>query len=174
MSWKSKGVNEDNLVLGTNLKPKGLTLSNFNGKQASGTATLEILSNTLGSSIITWGMSGEDVTVTGNSKTVSFKTNSKGEAAINLKASNISQFGTLDAKLTATINGFSQSVNIRFIHQQTEVQVGDDIELEEGQGWWFNGRIESRSDNADGLMFGSGKQERYYLATYIPADLFGE
>lgn len=174
VSWKSKGVNEDNLVLGTNLKPKGLTLSNFNGKQASGTATLEILSNTLGSSIITWGMSGEDVTVTGNSKTVSFKTNSKGEAAINLKASNISQFGTLDAKLTATINGFSQSVNIRFIHQQTEVQVGDDIELEEGQGWWFNGRVESRSDNADGLMFGSGKQERYYLATYIPADLFGE
>ena len=171
VSWRSKGVAEDNLVLGTNLKPNGLTLTTFDGKQISGTATLEILTNTLGSAMLTWGMSGENVTLTGNSQTISFTTNAQGQAQIGLKASNISQFGLLKAKLTATVNGSSQSVNIKFIHQQSDVQMGDDIELEESQGWWANCRMDD--EDVAGLMYGTGKQERYHLATYIPADLFG-
>ena len=172
LSWNSKGVAEDNLVLGTNLKQNGLTLTTFDGKQASGTATLEILTNTLGNAILTWGMSGEDVSVLGNSQTIFFTTKDNGQAEVQLKANNINQFGELEAKLTATINGFSQSVIIKFIHQQSEVQVGDDIELNEDQGWWYNCQMTSSNEIA-GLMFGSGKQERYYLATYIPANLLG-
>ena len=170
--WKSKGVEDDKLVLGTNLKSNGLTLTTFDGKQASGTAALEILKNTLGTPIITWGMSGEDVTLTDNSQTISFTTNAQGKAEVKLKASNINQFGEFEAKLTATVNGTSQSVNIKFIHLKNDVQTGDEIELEEGQGWWNNCQLTS-SGGIAGLMYGTGKQERYHLATYIPANLLG-
>ena len=173
VSWKSKGVADDNIILGTNLKPEGLTLATFDGKQASGTATLEILTNTLGSPTLTWGMSGEDVTVTDNLQTISFTTDNQGLAKIQLKVDNIGQFGELDAKLTATINGFSQSVIIKFVHQQSDIQVGDDIELDDGQGWWSNCQIDDGGD-VSGLMWGTCKQERYNLATYIPANLFGD
>lgn len=174
VNWYSKGVEDNGLVLGTNLKANGLRLSTFDGKKTSGTAVLEIMTNTLGSPTLSWGMSGEDVILTSNSKTISFTTNERGEAEIRLKASNISQFGILEAKLTATINGASQSVTIKFVHQQSGIQIGDDIELENGQNWWLNGSLESSGENVEGLMFGTMKEERYYLATYIPADLFGD
>lgn len=177
VSWKSKGVADGNLVLGTNLKADGLTLTTFDSKQASGTATLEVLTNTFGSPTLTWGMGSEAVTITGDSQTISFTTNARGEAEIKLKASNISQFGIFEAKLTATISGVSQSVIIKFIHQQTDVLVGDDIELSEGQAWWNNATVGSSYKDEPtpiGYMQGTQKEERYSVATYIPAHLFGD
>ena len=172
LSWKSKGKAEDNLKLGTNLKSDGLKLCTFDGKQASGTATLEILTNTLGTSDLTWGMGGNTITMTGSSQDISFTTGSTGNLDVQFTANDIRQFGELDAKLTATINGASQSVNIKFVHKQADAQYGRGIELAEGQSWW-NNAIVNFDESPVGYMQGTGREERYSAATYIPAHLFG-
>ncbi len=165
--WKSKGIAEDNLTIGTNLTPNGLKLCSFNRNKISGTANLEILTNTLGSSSITWEMGGENLEVNENSKTITFSSNANGVIDVLLKANDIQQFGILEAKLTATVNDVSQSVIIKFVHRQTEAFLGDDIELSDGQAWWNN------SDEGS-YMQGTHQEERYYAATFIPANLFGE
>ena len=167
VEWKSKGIAEENLTLGTNLTPNGLKLCSFNRNKISGTANLEILKNTLGSSSVTWEMGGEKTEVSENSKSITFSSNANGEIDILLKANDIQQFGILEAKLTATVNDMSQSVIIKFVHQQTEAFLGNDIELSDGQAWWSN------SDGGS-YMQGTNLEERYYAATFIPANLFGE
>ena len=172
--WKSKGIADDNLVMGTNLESGGLILNTFKKQSVSCTATLEILSNTMGSQTLIWGMGGNAVTLTGNSQTVSFMTDSNGKAEVQLTASNIQQFGELEAKLTATINGVSQSVVIKFIHHQSDAQIGDDIKLSDGQAWWNNATVNSYDGSPVGYMQGTHKEERYSAATFIPAHLFGD
>jgi len=172
LSWKSKGKAEDHLNMGTNLVSDGLKLCTFNGKQASGTATMEILTNTLGTSNLTWGMGGNTITMTGSSQNISFTTGSTGKLDVQFTANEIQQFGELEAKLTATINGVSQTVNIKFVHKQADAQYGRGIELAEGQSWW-NNAVVNFDESPVGYMQGTGREERYSAATYIPAHLFG-
>jgi len=163
---KSRGMAEENLEMSTDHKSGGLKLRTFDGKKVSGTAKLDILTNTLGTPVITWNMGGEPETVSGNTKEISFSTDANGIADVLLKASGISQFGLLEARITATVNGASQSVIVKFIHRQTDGDIGENIQLVNGESWW---------NNAPGYstwMQGTKKEERYSAATYIPANLF--
>ena len=72
----------------------------------------------------------------------------------------------MEARITATVNGASQSVIVKFIHRQTDGDIGENIQLVNGESWW---------NNAPGYstwMQGTKKEERYSAATYIPANLF--
>ena len=166
--WKSKGMAEDNLEISTYQKTDGLKLRTFNGQQASGTSKLEILNNTLGNPVITWGMGGTPETISGDTKEMSFTTGANGIADIQLKASGISQFGELEARITATVNEASQSVIVKFVHSQTDGLTGDNIQLNDGEAWWANA-----SSYAEWRQ-GTEKEERYHAATHIPSNLFGD
>ena len=169
--WKSKGIAEENLSISTN---NDLVLATFDGKNVSGKAKLEILNNTMEASTLVWKMGDENTTVTGNSAELSFTTKSSGRMTTQLTASNIVQFGQLIARLTATVDGVSQSVIIKFIHRQLDAQIGEGIALTTGQSWWNNATVNSYDGSPVGYMQGTKKEERYSVATYIPVNLLGD
>ena len=166
--WKSRGMAEENLEISTDQKSGGLKLRTFNGKMVSGTAKLEILTNTLGTPVITWNMGGEPETVIENTKEIAFTTGANGKADIQLKAAGISQFGLLEARITATVNEASQSVIVRFVHRKTDGDISENIQLDSGESWWGN------APGYSSWRQGTGKEERYSAATFIPIDLFGD
>ncbi len=157
--------------MGTNLKANGLVLAPLAGKKVSGSAKLEILSNSMGSPTLNWNIGGKNLTLTDETTEAEFSIAGGNQMEVELTASDIKQFGTFEARLTATANGASQSVLIKFVHQESDVQIGGGAELQEGQRWWSNG---SGGDMPDGYMQGTGAEEHYYVATYIPANILGK
>lgn len=85
-----------------------------NGSQ-SGTATLEILSNTLNATMIQWCMGGTCELMNSTTKlTKSFTAGDDGIVQVDFDANNVTGDGVLEARLTATVDGETITVNIIF------------------------------------------------------------
>lgn len=86
----------------------------------SGSATLEILSNTLNPTLVQWCMGGACEPM--NDKTrlsKTFTAGSDGIVQVDFDANNVKADGLLEAKLTATVSGETVVVNIRFTNPDT-------------------------------------------------------
>ena len=99
----------------------GLVLQLLSGNQAQGTATLSIVENTLICNNINWCMGGLCSSLSNTtSLTKSFSFNN-GICQVQFDAIDIMSDGYLIATLTATIDGVTRMVNIKFINgEQTD------------------------------------------------------
>jgi len=115
----SFGFGEMNCETNPSSNPKnGLVLAAL-GDVKSGTAKLEIISNTLNPGMIQWCMGGECVPM--NNRTSlekSFTANSDGICQVQFDANNVKSEGSLVAKLTATIGKETRVVNINFVYSK--------------------------------------------------------
>ena len=112
-SW---GFGELNCETNPSSNPtNGLILVSKKGSQ-TGTAKLEIISNTLNAGTVQWCMGGECVPMNGKpSLEKTFTTDKDGIAQVQFDANNIKSVGTLEAILTVTIGGETKVVNIKFV-----------------------------------------------------------
>lgn len=113
------GFGEMNCETNPSINPtNGLVLATL-GDENSGTAKLEILSNTLDPDMIQWCMGGECVPM--NNRTSlekSFIADNDGICQVQFDANNVKSEGTLVAKLTVTIGNETRVVNINFVYNK--------------------------------------------------------
>ena len=155
---------------GTNLESgkEGLMIRTFDGKQAEGTAKLEILSNTVAPQQLTWTMGGTSQSLIGKTTSeMSFKTDDNGHVAVDLLAKDLRGYGQLEVRLTVAINGQTEKVKILFINEKPVVE---DITPQDDQVWWYN---HDPRDGVETLTVGAGQTERYHVATFIPFNMLG-
>ena len=94
---------------------QGLVLVVDENGSKSGTATLEILSNTLNATMIQWCMGGTCELMNSATKlTKSFTAGEGGIVQVDFDANNVTGEGVLEARLTATVDGKTITVNIIF------------------------------------------------------------
>lgn len=94
---------------------KGLVLVVDDSGSKSGTATLEIMSNTLDAAMIQWCMGGTCELMNSTTKlTKSFTAGEDGIVQVDFDANNVRGEGFLEARLTATVDGKTIAVNIIF------------------------------------------------------------
>lgn len=104
----------------------GLIVKTKDGKQKSGTARLEITSNTLNAKSIQWCMGGACTPMTNKtSLDKTFTTDENGITQVQFDATNISSYGELEATLTVTIENETSNLTIRFIHEEEPVEPTD-------------------------------------------------
>ena len=110
------GFGEMNCETNPSTDPKnGLVVKTKDGKKKSGTAKLEIVSNTIGAKNIQWCMGGECVLMNNkNSLEKTFTTDENGIAQVQFDAMNVSNYGELEAILTVTIGNETSNINILF------------------------------------------------------------
>ena len=155
---------------GTNMESgkEGLMIRTFSGKQAEGSAKIEILNNTISPQQLTWMMGGASESLIGKTTSeMSFKTDASGKLAINLLAKNLKTYGEMEANLTLVIGNQKESVKILFINEKPVV---GDIKPKASQVWWNN------HDTKNGVETGAvivPTSERYHVATFIPYNLLG-
>jgi len=155
-SW---GFGELNCETNPSSNPKnGLILKTPNGNQ-SGSAKLEILSNTLNPGMIQWCMGGECIPM--NDKTSyekTFNTDSDGIVLVQFDANNIRSVGELNAKLTATIGSDTKTVNIKFVCDKTSgisIIYSDDYNA----SWYdMNGSRLENAPTRKGVYIRNGKK----------------
>lgn len=153
------GFGELNCETNPSAAPKnGLIVATNSGGQ-SGTAKLEILSNTLNPGLIQWCMGGECVPM--NNKTSfekTFTTDKDGIAQVQFDANNIKKNGSLEAKLAVTIDGKTRTVNIEFVCDNANgitIIYSDD----ENAVWHdMNGTRLENAPNRKGVYIKNGKK----------------
>lgn len=86
----------------------------------SGSATLEIQSNSLSPKMIQWCMGGVCQLMTGTTKlTKSFTVGNDGTTQVDFDATNVAAEGVLEASLSVTVDGESVMVTIKFVSGNT-------------------------------------------------------
>lgn len=108
---------ENNCMTNPPSGPKqGLVLVLDENGSKSGSATLEILSNTLNPSMIQWCMGGTCELMTNSTTlTKTFTAGDDGLVQVDFDASNVADEGLLEARLSATVDGKVITVNIIFL-----------------------------------------------------------
>lgn len=121
------GFGEMNCETNPSTDPKnGLVVKTKDGKKKSGTAKLEIVSNTIGAKNIQWCMGGECVLMNNkNSLEKTFTTDENGIAQVQFDAMNVSNYGELEAILTVTIGNETSNINILFSYEEEPVEPTD-------------------------------------------------
>ena len=137
----------------------GLILSSVSGSQLEGSATLEIVSNTLNPARIQWCMGGQCVIMAEPTLTKTFET-SNGITQVQFEAANV-QEGRLEAVLRATVSGEQHTVNIVMTNGSTPT-----IQ----QVWWTN---HDNDDQADWYYQMTPQTGRYNAAVFIPNNFIG-
>ena len=137
----------------------GLILSSVSGSDLKGSATIEIVSNTLSPKHIQWCMGGQCVPMTESTLTKSFET-SNGITQVQFEAANVKE-GRLEAVLRATVSGEQHTVNIVMTNGQTATTQ---------QLWWTN---HDADENAGWYYQNTPQNGRYNAATFIPYDFVG-
>lgn len=156
-SW---GFDEMNCETNPSANPKnGLILASKEGKKLSGSATINILSNTLNPQMIQWCMGGECVPMNGKSTlTKDFSTDDEGICLVMFDATNIKNEGALEARLTATIDSETRTVYIKFVYDKTNgisVIYTDDENAE----WYdMNGARLENAPTRKGVYIKNGKK----------------
>ena len=114
------GFGEMNCETNPSSNPKnGLILASKDGKKLSGTATINIVSNTLNPQMVQWCMGGECVPMNGKSTlTKDFTTDNEGICLVMFDATNIKSEGALEARLTATVDNETRAVFIKFVYDK--------------------------------------------------------
>ncbi|MBO7069481.1 MAG: thioredoxin family protein [Bacteroidaceae bacterium] len=132
----------------------GLVLKLLDTTSAMVSATLQVQYNELAPSVMQWCMGGNCVIVNGyTAKSKTFTASAIEQ--VQFDASNIQEEGTLEARLTVTIGSVTKSVSILFTNNAK-------------QRWWSY-----YSTNGSWYINGTGKAERYYVATYVPDGYIG-
>ena len=137
----------------------GLVLASVNGSDLSGSAKMEIVSNTLNPARIQWCMGGLCVIMKETSLQKEFST-SKGVAQVQFDAANV-QEGRLEAVLRATVSGEQHTVNIVMTNEPSPTAQ---------QLWWTN---HDNDEEAGWYYQYTPKIGRYNAATFIPSNLIG-
>lgn len=156
-SW---GFGEMNCETNPSTDPKnGLILASKDGKKLSGTATINILSNTLNPQIVQWCMGGECVPMNGKSTlTKDFTTDNEGICLVMFDATNIKSEGALEARLTATVDSETRTVYIKFIYDNTNgINI---IYTDEKNAEWYdmNGTRLENAPTRKGVYIKNGKK----------------
>lgn len=128
----------------------GLIVVTTDGRQKSGTASIEITSKTFTANMVQWCMGGECVPMNNKTSFVkSFTTDDKGVGLVQFDATNITTEGALTAKLTITIGNDTKTVNIRFVYNQGGSNADD--------FWWgyFSDSDTSKLDYSGYIGWGS-------------------
>ncbi len=107
---------ENNCMTNPPANPEhGLVLVVDENGSKSGTATLDILSNTLNPAMIQWCMGGACELMNNQTRlTKSFSAGEDGIVQVDFDANDVKGEGSLEARLTATVDGKTISVNIIF------------------------------------------------------------
>ena len=96
---------------------EGLILIILDGSEKTGIATIEIINNTLEAQRIQWCMGGECTLMRDNTSLVkTFTTGSDGMCQVQFDVMNIKSEGSLEASLTATIEGETRKIFIKCIY----------------------------------------------------------
>ena len=125
---------------------EGLVVKTKNASQ-TGTARLEILSNTLAPKSIQWCMGGECVLM--NNKTTldkTFTTDAEGIVLVQFDATNIGSEGKLEARLTISVGNETQTLNI-VLSNENEALEPTEIYYREQQ--LYSGKRYTSSDLSD-------------------------
>ncbi len=132
----------------------GLVLKLLDVTNADVSASLRVQSNTLNPAMMQWCMGGNCTLLSGTS-TINKTFTANTIEQVQFDATNIQAEGTLEATLSATVEGVTKSVNILFTNNSKQV-------------WW------NYYDN-EGFWYvdGSSKAERYYVATHVPYGYIG-
>ena len=165
-------ISESGIVgdCGTNIEANrdGLMIKAYESKTFEGTAKLEILSDGISPQKLTWSMGGTTESILGKTTIEkSFKTNNQGELKIGLTAGKLQSFGQFEARLTVTIGGQTESVNIVFLNEKPVV---GNVTVNSDQVWWSNHDIK---DEAEHGALGTGLAEHLMAAIYIPFNMLG-
>jgi hypothetical protein len=109
--------NEKSCMTNPPSNPKNGLVFVAEGKSGvSGSATMEIQSNTLSPTMIQWCMGGVCQLMTGTTKlTKSFTTGADGTTQVDFDATNVAAEGSLEASLSVTVDGESVMVTIKFV-----------------------------------------------------------
>ncbi|MBO7119795.1 MAG: hypothetical protein J6W03_05705 [Bacteroidaceae bacterium] len=147
----------DELVCETNPASNpddGLVLKLLDASSADVSATLTTSGNDFDAQLIQWCMGGNCSLVRPwNSLNKTFTMGSSEQ--VQFDASNILGEGTFEATLSVTIGGVEKSVNILFTNPGSQLWAS----LYDSDGNW--------------IIYGTGKEERYSTATYIPYGYLG-
>lgn len=128
-----------------------------NGSQ-SGTATLEILSNTLNATMIQWCMGGScELMNTKTKLTKSFTAGEDGLVQVDFDANNVTGEGALEARLTATVDGKTITVTILFQPDNTTGLSGV-IKSDEDDGKCYDLKGHPYRQGSRGLYILHGKK----------------
>lgn len=156
----SFGFGEMNCETNPSSNPRnGLILVTKEGSKMSGTATISTISNSLDPQMVQWCMGGDCVPM--NNKTTltkDFITDDEGVCLVMFDATNIRSEGTLEAKLTATIDNETRTVNIKFVYDKASginVIYSDDDNAE----WYdMNGKRLNNAPTRKGVFIRNGKK----------------
>ncbi len=154
------GFGELNCETNPSSNPKnGLILASKEGKKLSGTATLNILGNSLNPQLVQWCMGGDCVPMNGmNTLTKDFTTDDEGICQVMFDATNIRNEGSLEARLSATIDNETRTVNIKFVYDKTNgINI---IYSDDDNAVWYDmkgNRLEN-APNRKGVYIRSGKK----------------
>ena len=117
------GSGELNCETNPSAAPKeGLILTILDGSEKAGKATIEIVSNTLDAQRIQWCMGGECTLM--RDKTYmekSFTTGNDGVCQVQFDVMNMKSEGSLEANLTATIEGKTHKVKILCVYSANSI-----------------------------------------------------
>jgi len=137
----------------------GLVLAVLDGSKKSGSATMEIISNTLSPNMIQWCMGGVCELMTNKtSLEKSFETSAEGIAKVEFDATKVGNEGKLEAKLTVKIGLEAKTVNILFLAESgtTTIDKVSQAEAGDGTSYGLNGtRLKSP---CKGLIIREGRK----------------